>query len=351
MTGRHWVVTVSTSCRYDSPIRTDRIRGGQVSTGDEQVKRMRENFGEEWGRFAAQWVAYPLRTAPIEPDATIPAIESLYALAGLGKPRVVIVPSPGVMAFAGTFAAEIWARRSADSGFGPAPSKSGTPAATERYGALVRETLRAVEAATVPAPFGARNPDRNVGYAVLAAAYNPADLATVENLDNDVWLQTRDTVSEMEALSYWQECIREAMRDMFGNPKPTEMMAAAIQHWAQPLARKLFSDADAQAVAAGAANWWQHAQGGNQSLYDTACIAAARDLCKLSVPQYQSFAVWERSLLNGGYRYLHPEFCLVCDFPEIVDEDSMVPSSQVRRKLLQQRQAEPVLSWRDGWVV
>jgi hypothetical protein len=54
------------------------------------------------------WTARAMRTDPIVPDRIGSAIRDLYAAAGLKAPRVVIVPSPIVMAFAGGFAAGIW---------------------------------------------------------------------------------------------------------------------------------------------------------------------------------------------------------------------------------------------------
>ena len=57
---------------------------------------------------AKLWIKRVLRTDPIEPDKIIPAIEALYAAANLKKPRVVIVPSPMVMAFAYGAASAIW---------------------------------------------------------------------------------------------------------------------------------------------------------------------------------------------------------------------------------------------------
>ncbi|MBK8009568.1 MAG: hypothetical protein IPK23_14935 [Rhizobiales bacterium] len=39
------------------------------------------------------WISRAMRTDPIEPDKIAPAIEGLYAAAGMKKPRVVIVPS------------------------------------------------------------------------------------------------------------------------------------------------------------------------------------------------------------------------------------------------------------------
>lgn len=57
------------------------------------------------------WVSRAFRTAPIEPSKIVPAIEGIYAAAGLKKPRVVIVPSPLVMAFAYGASAAIWHAR------------------------------------------------------------------------------------------------------------------------------------------------------------------------------------------------------------------------------------------------
>ena len=54
------------------------------------------------------WIQRAMRTDPIEPDKIVPAIKALYAAAGMKEPRVVIVPSPLVMAMAGGFAAGIW---------------------------------------------------------------------------------------------------------------------------------------------------------------------------------------------------------------------------------------------------
>ena len=49
---------------------------------------------------AKMWIARAFRTDPIDPNKIVPAIEGLYAAAGLKRPRVVIAPSPLVMAFA-----------------------------------------------------------------------------------------------------------------------------------------------------------------------------------------------------------------------------------------------------------
>src|SRR5574341_1660254 len=57
---------------------------------------------------AARWIANAMSTEPVAPERLVPAIKALYATANLKEPRVVVVPSPLVMAFAGGFAAAIW---------------------------------------------------------------------------------------------------------------------------------------------------------------------------------------------------------------------------------------------------
>ena len=57
---------------------------------------------------AALWIRRAFRTEPIVPEKIVPAIKQLYAVANLPEPRVIIVPSPIVMALAGGFAAGIW---------------------------------------------------------------------------------------------------------------------------------------------------------------------------------------------------------------------------------------------------
>ena len=57
---------------------------------------------------AQKWIGIAMRTDPIEPEKIVPAIHALYAVAGLKQPRVVIVPSPRVMAFAYGASAWVW---------------------------------------------------------------------------------------------------------------------------------------------------------------------------------------------------------------------------------------------------
>ena len=77
----------------------------QATGGVTEAERVKlDQVAQEWTR-----IAY--RTDPIIPEKIIPAIEGLYAAAGLKKPRVVIATSPLVMAFAYGAAAWVWHSR------------------------------------------------------------------------------------------------------------------------------------------------------------------------------------------------------------------------------------------------
>lgn len=57
-----------------------------------------------------EWIGIAMRTDPIEAGKITAAITALYAKAGLKAKRIVIAPSPIVMAFAYGAAAAIWHR-------------------------------------------------------------------------------------------------------------------------------------------------------------------------------------------------------------------------------------------------
>src|SRR5438445_13599497 len=93
---------------------------------------------------SALWIKRAFRTDPINPAKIVPAIEGLYAAAGLKKPRVVIVPSPLVMAFAYGASAAIWHTR------GDSATRSATYSATDS--ATDSATASATPSATASAP-------------------------------------------------------------------------------------------------------------------------------------------------------------------------------------------------------
>lgn len=71
-------------------------------------------------------------------------------------------------------------------------------------------------------------------------------------------------------------------------------------------------------------------------------LSAWRDVIGLKLPQHDKYAAWEQCAINGGFRVLHKEFCIVSDFPEIVRVDE-----QNRPHCAD----GPSHRWRDGWAL
>lgn len=89
-----------------------------------------------------------------------------------------------------------------------------------------------------------------------------------------------------------------------------------------------------------AQNWYSMYQGGNMwSAYDC-YLTACRDILGLQLPEFEKYACWEQAALNGGFRIMHEEFCMVSDFP-------------CRLKVDDQNRPHcadgPSHEWRDGW--
>jgi hypothetical protein len=108
-------------------------------------------------KHAALWIERAMRTDPIEPEKIIPAIEGIYAAAGLKKPRVVITPSPLVMAFAyGASAAILYSRKRATTAATRDATSAATYAATDAATrAATAATYAATDAATRDATYAA----------------------------------------------------------------------------------------------------------------------------------------------------------------------------------------------------
>jgi hypothetical protein len=89
-----------------------------------------------------------------------------------------------------------------------------------------------------------------------------------------------------------------------------------------------------------AKKWYSFYQGGNMWSAYPSYISGMRDIIGLDLPEYEKYAAWEECAKEGGYRFLHEEFCIVSDFPEILHVNSQ-----------NQPHCEdgPSHRWRDGW--
>ena len=211
---------------------------------------------------AKLWIARAMRTDPIEPEKIIPAIEGLYRAAGLKKPRVVIAPSPLVMAFAYGASAAIWYGR-----------KAGKSKASATRIATASATASATDSAT----------DIATASATRIATYSATRIATYSATDSATYSATA-SAEEQAAIA----CLQ--------------------------LGGKLGLEC--------AKRWSNVYQGGNMWVGYDCYLTACRDILGLELREHDAYAYWEQAAIHGGFRVMHEEFCIVSDFPEVLRVDN-----------------------------
>ncbi len=125
------------------------------------------------------WIAEAYRTDPADPAQVKDAIDALYSFSKLKPPRVVLVPSPLVMALAGGAASWIWHCRKKGHSATVAATRAATYAATEAAtdAATNAATYAATHAATVAATYAATSA---ATYAATVAATHAAISAATD---------------------------------------------------------------------------------------------------------------------------------------------------------------------------
>jgi len=71
-------------------------------------------------------------------------------------------------------------------------------------------------------------------------------------------------------------------------------------------------------------------------------LTAARDILDLKLPEHDKYRYWEECAIEGGFRVMHEDFCIVSDFPSVlkVDEQNRPHCDE-----------GPSHQWRDGWAL
>jgi hypothetical protein len=218
-----------------------------------------EEERERMDAHSAMWIQRAFRTEPADPLVIETAIKGIYCAANLAEPRVIVVPSPLVMAMAGGIAAIWWS--------------------------LIENKL--------PGDKSKRS------YATNVATYDATHGAT-----------------------------RAATR-------------AAVTNWFD-LAAEVVEREQAQKALKTAARWANATQGGNMFAKGECYLTAARDILGLRLAPHGAYAYWEQAAINGGLRWMHPKFCLVSDFPEIL---------RVNGRNRPHAEFGPSHRWRDGWSI
>jgi hypothetical protein len=114
--------------------------------------------------------------------------------------------------------------------------------------------------------------------------------------------------------------------------------------WAQAAANGIAGENKALAglMLACARNWSRPYQGGNMwGQWGGAYLSACRDILGLQLPIHEKYKAWEESVIDaGGFRWMHAEFCIVSDYPEILKKDD---------RNRPHCEDGPSHKWRDNW--
>ena len=277
-----------------------------------------------------KWKAIAFQTGRCDVAKITDAIQRLYAAAGLKKPRVVVVPSPFVMACAYGLAAGWWALRGVR-------KRAATIFATDAA------TLDATRAATLDATYDAT--DDATDFATLDATRDATDVATIAATDFATRAATYDATgfatyaaTDEATDAATLDATRAATLDATGEAT----LEARTDTWLILLA-KLFGGREYKRLLCEINGWFNVCQGGNMWAALPSYAEAVRDvLCLKGLPVWEKYQAWEDAAKYGGFRVMHQEFCLVSDFPEVLKVNS-----QNRPHC----ENGPSHRWRDGFEI
>ena len=315
--------------------------------------------------YSKLWISRIFRTKPIVPENIVPAIQRLYEVSGLKEPRIVIVPSPVVAVLAGGLAASIWHFRKQGSRHESVFENPGCCAsltARPNFDELPKWATSFSCAEKV-----------NEALEPIVATCRPISEFLGEAIDTASWHFSRGKSHSSAIARRLSKMTASATGAAYDS---IQLLCAAEVGFAQPGFHKSGDFEDfiqlvhnvAGAVGAATSNdntvsnrpykdldesdirfilWWafRHWKGlyqggfGVENPYEW-IVSAARAVCGVSVPIQDGYAAWEECRIHGGPRMAHDKFCIVSDFPELMNVDS-------ENRL--HSETGPSIRWRDGW--
>jgi hypothetical protein len=182
--------------------------------------------------------------------------------------------------------------------------------------------------------------DHDTDYVIFRGAYSDALDATESATDRRIYRSvsriTRDAVGHAahDAVYYATRDAVTSAIDHIDHGRPVRDNAVAVG-----AARACYDLAGPLGIAC-AKRWNAAYQGGNMWAPYECYITAMRDVLGLRLPEYEAYRYWEEAAIHGSFRVMHSEFCIVCDFPEVIRLDDQ------RRPHCADG---PSHRWRDGW--
>jgi hypothetical protein len=303
-----------------------------------------------------KWIAIALKTGRVNRPAITSAIEDLYRDSNLTKPRVVVVQSPRMMVIVGAIASAWWGTRAATYDATYAATAAATNDATRvaTAAATAAATNDATNDATRDATAAATyDATAAATYAATAAATRAATRAATCAFTRDATYASTYASTDASTAA----ATRDATRDATYASTAAATLAATDAFTDASIAASIAASTAATdgivllaetfgvaitSVIAELSKWYDRHQGGNMWAHYDCYLSAWRDVMGLDLRCFEKYASWEESALNGGSRYMHEKFCLVCEFPDQINQDD---------NNLPHCESGPSLSWMDGFAV
>ena len=264
-----------------------RAKGGITDEEKEQMRIITD-----------KWIKNAFQTGEIDKEKLKDAIKGLYRVAKLKEPRVVIVPSPLIMALSYGLSAGWWEANNNKS------SKKDVDIATRK--AIAEATDRATYEAT--------------DEATREAAYE-ASMEVTDEATRDATIATK-----------------------YATRAATDR-AKINKKWLYNLAL-VFSDGDKNTAIRMldlCKKWTQVYQGGNMWSAYQAYADAMQNVIKLTgLKCWENFEPYRQASIYGGFRVMHEKFCIVSEFPEIL---------KVNANNRPHCETGPSHRWKDGFEI
>ncbi|WP_206659554.1 DUF6745 domain-containing protein [Hansschlegelia zhihuaiae] len=205
-----------------------------------------------------------------------------------------------------------------------AATDAATSAATDA--ATSAATYAATSAATYAATSAAT--DAATDAATSAATYAATDAAThaATSAATSAATYAATSAATIEATSAATDAATSAATDAATSAATIEATSAATYaatyaaSWAVALARQI-NPSLAPLMLSCAQSAWRFYQGGNMWSAYCAYLSFFRHVAKLDLPIYDKWRHYEASAIHGGFRWVHPDFCIVSDRPRVLKVD------------------------------
>ena len=335
--------------------------------------------------WADRWIANALSTAAMTDEdraACREAVAGMYAAAGLPTPRVVFVASPFAAAFASGHAAAWWYRHrnNADAVAAAHAATDAAAATAAATAAVVAATYLATDAAATAtataavvaavvaaaATYATYATDDAAATAIRAAAHAATYSATVAAAtDAAATAIHAATAAAVVAATYSATVAAATDAAATAIYAATHTAVVAATHAAVAATTAAAIHAATAATVADAATdefWhpvgnqcaaaspdqfstqcaalaWKFRQGGNHwSAWDS-YLSFFQDIAGLELPGCQAYRHWRTLSERSGPRYVHKEFCIISDRPELLTVDA---------ENRPHADTGPFCRWRDG---